>query len=117
MVEWILYTINVEIFDCSTEAWEGKVISRGMRRHQNDKCFNCDRIEHLRRDFRQGILEIMSPLGMTKIEGLKLLDYVKVVVNTDNGPRNREQQMTNKETRYQSGNSLGDLLQHLPGQM
>ena len=55
MDEWILHTMNVEIFDYNTEAWVKEEISKGIRRHQNDKCFNCGRIGHMRRDCRQGI--------------------------------------------------------------
>ena len=47
--------MNIETFDYNTESWAGEAVSKGMRRHQNAKCFNCDRIEHLRRDYRQGI--------------------------------------------------------------
>ena len=53
--EWILYTMNVETLDYSTEACVGEEISNGIRRHQNAKCFNCGRIEHLRRDCKQEI--------------------------------------------------------------
>ena len=55
MVELILHTVNVELFDYNTEAWVGEALSKGMKRHQNAKCFNCGRIGHLRRDCRQGI--------------------------------------------------------------
>ena len=47
--EWILHTMKVETFEYSTEAWVGEAIYNDMRRHQNDKCFNCGRIGHLRR--------------------------------------------------------------------
>ena len=53
--KWILHTINVETFDSSMKAWVGEAISNGIRGHQNDKCFICDRIGHLKMDCRQGI--------------------------------------------------------------
>ena len=66
MNEWILHTINVETFDYSTEAWVGEAIFNGMRRHQNTKCFNCDRTGHLRRDYRQGISRNNASSGNVK---------------------------------------------------
>ena len=53
--EWILHIRKVETFNYSTEAWVGEVISSGMRKNQNAKCFNCVRIRHLRMNCRQGI--------------------------------------------------------------
>ena len=53
--EWNLHAMNVEMFDYSTEAWVGEVISNGMRRYQNAKCFHCGRTGYLRSDYRQGI--------------------------------------------------------------
>ena len=55
MDEWILHTMKVETFDYNTKTLVGETISKGMRRHQNAKCFNCGRIGYLRRDCRQGI--------------------------------------------------------------
>ena len=69
-----------------------------MRRHQNAKCFNCGRIGHLRGIVDKEFLEIMSLLGMTKIEGLKLLDYVEDVSKADIRPMNIDQQKTDKAT-------------------
>ena len=46
---------DIETFDYNTEAWKEEAISKGMRRHQNAKIFNCGRIGHLRRDCREGI--------------------------------------------------------------
>ena len=42
----------------------------------------------------------MSPLGMTNIGGLNLLDNVEDVAKADNGPINADQQKTNKATYY-----------------
>ena len=55
MNEYILHTMTIEIFEYNTKPWVGEAISKGMRRHQNAKCFNCGRIGHLRRDCRRGI--------------------------------------------------------------
>ena len=55
MDEWILQKANIESFDYNIETWIGETIFTGMRRHQNAKCFNCGRMEHLRRNGRQGI--------------------------------------------------------------
>ena len=41
-------------------------------------------------------LEIMSPLGMAKIEGLKFLNYVGDVAKADIGPMNIDEQKTDK---------------------
>ena len=54
--EWTLCTMNAETFDYDTEAWVGETISKGRRRHQDVKCFNCDRIEHLRRDIDKAFI-------------------------------------------------------------
>ena len=51
----MLHTMNIEKFGYNTECWVGEEISKGRRRHQNAKYFNCDRIGHLRKDCRQGI--------------------------------------------------------------
>ena len=48
----------------------------------------------------KAFLEIIYPLGMTKIEGLNLLDYVENVEKDDIGTRNVDQQGTNKATHY-----------------
>ena len=66
MDEWILHTANVESFDYNTEAWVEEAISKGMKRHPNAKCFNCGRIGHLRRDYRQGIPINNVPSGNDK---------------------------------------------------
>ena len=55
IAKWILNTKDIETFDYNTEAWVGETISKGMRKHQNAKCFNCDRIGYLKRDYRQRI--------------------------------------------------------------
>ena len=47
--------MKVELFDYNTEAWVGETISKGMRRHQNARWFNRDRIGHMRWDCIQGI--------------------------------------------------------------
>ena len=83
--EWILHIRNVETFNHSTEAWVGEVISNGMRKNQNAKCFNCVRIGHLRRDCRQGIPRNNVSSGNG---GLSLLEYVGVVAKADIGPVN-----------------------------
>ena len=44
----------------------------------------------------KAFLEIMFPLGMTKIEGLSLLDYVEGEAKADIGPMNIDQQETDK---------------------
>ena len=46
--EWILLTVNIEAFNYNTEACVEEAISKGMKRHQNAKCFNCGRIGHLK---------------------------------------------------------------------
>ena len=45
-------------------------------------------------------LEIMSPLGMAKIDCLNLLYYVGDVAKGDIGPINVDQQKTGKATQY-----------------
>ena len=40
----------------------------------------------------------MSPLGMAKIKGINLLDYVEGVAKADIGPMNTDQQKTDKAT-------------------
>ena len=45
MDEWILNTMNVETFDYNIEVYVGEAISKGMRRNQNAKCFNCGGID------------------------------------------------------------------------
>ena len=45
-------------------------------------------------------LGIMSPLKMTKIEGLKLLYYVENVAKANIVPTNIDQQKTNKTACY-----------------
>ena len=50
-----MHTMNIETFDYNTESWVGKAISKGMRKYQNAKKFNCGRIGHLRQNCRQGI--------------------------------------------------------------
>ena len=49
MDEWILHTDNVESFDYNSEALVGEAISKGMKRHQKTKCFNCGKIGHQRK--------------------------------------------------------------------
>ena len=61
VVELILHTVNVELFDYNTEAWVGEALSKGMKIHKNVRCFNCGGIGHLRSNCRQAI-----PLVMTK---------------------------------------------------
>ena len=53
--KWILHTMSIETFDYNTKAWIRKAISKGMRRHQNAKYFNCSKIRYLRSNCRQGI--------------------------------------------------------------
>ena len=50
-----MHTMNVETFNENTGFWVELVISKGIKRHQNAKCFNCGRIVHLRRNCRQRI--------------------------------------------------------------
>ena len=45
-------------------------------------------------------LEIMSLLGMAKIEYFNLLNYVENVANAYFGPMNVDQQNTDKATQY-----------------
>lgn len=47
--ERIYHRVNSETFDCNTKAGEGKEIFKGMKKLQNNKCFNASRIVHLRR--------------------------------------------------------------------
>ena len=56
MDEWILHTMNIEKFENNTEYWVREAISKGMRRYQNAKYFNCVRMGHLRRDCGPGIM-------------------------------------------------------------
>ena len=37
------------------DSWIGEVISRGLKKNRNVKCFNCDKHEHLKGDFKQDI--------------------------------------------------------------
>ena len=53
--KWNLHTVNVESFDYNTESWVGEVISKGVKRHQNTKCFDCGRRGQLRNDCQQDI--------------------------------------------------------------
>ena len=89
--EWILHTPNAESFDYNTEAWVREAISKGMKRHQNAKCFNSSGIGHLRRDCRQGISGNNISSGNDKIEGLNLLDYVEDASKANIEPINVDQ--------------------------
>ena len=53
--EWVLHTLDVDTFDYGTEAWVEEAISNGKRRHQNTKCFNCDKMGHMKRNCKQRI--------------------------------------------------------------
>ena len=98
MDEWILHTMDIEIFDYNTESWVVEAISRGMRRRQNAKCFNCGGIGHLRRDYRRGISRNNISSWMARIGGLSLQVYVEGVVKANIGPINADQQKTGKAT-------------------
>ena len=58
--------------------------------------FFCGGIGHVRRDCRQEIPEIISPLGMAKIGGFSLQVYVEGVAKADIGPMNADKQNTDK---------------------
>ena len=77
MDEWIPHPVIVEFFDYNTESWVREVISKGMKRHQNAKYFNCARIGHLKGIIGRLFLEFL--LGMTQIESSKLLYYAEDV--------------------------------------
>ena len=98
--EWILQTINIESFEYITKSCVGEAISKGMKRRQNDKYFNCCRIGHLRRDCRQEFLGIIFLLGMPRIGGLSLQVYVEGVTKANTGPMNADQQKIDKATQY-----------------
>ena len=100
MDKWILHTMSIETFDYNMDSWAGEAISKGMKRHQNGKCFNCSRIGHLRRDCRQGIPRNNHSSGNNKIRRTHRQVYVEDVAKADIGPMNTDQQKTNKATQY-----------------
>ena len=53
-------------------SWEEEAISKGMMRHQNAKCSNCGKIEHLIKDYRQGIPGNNVSSGNVKIKTYQL---------------------------------------------
>lgn len=55
MHEWIQHTMNFQTFNYDDESWVGEAISKAMREHQTAKCFNCGKLENLKRDCRQKI--------------------------------------------------------------
>ena len=55
MNEWIQHMMTVGTFGYNDESWVEEAISKAMRRHQTAKCFNCGKLGHLKRDYRQGI--------------------------------------------------------------
>ena len=51
--EWIRVTLSIESHNHNDNgAWLGEVISRGLKKNQNARCFNCGKQGHLKRDFR-----------------------------------------------------------------
>ena len=60
---WVLHKMNVETLDYGTEVWVGETIFNSKRKHQNTKCFNCGRMGHLRRDYKQWIPRNNSSSG------------------------------------------------------
>ena len=96
MDEWILHTMKVETFDYNTKTLVGETLSKGMRRHQNAKSFNCGRIGYLRRDCRQGIPQNKVSSGNGKIR--RSYHSVGDVAKTDIGAVNVDQQKTDKAT-------------------
>lgn len=113
MDSWILHTMNIETFDYNIESWVGEAISKGMRRHQNAKCFNSDRLEYLRRDnyCRQWVPRNNISSGNGKNRRLSLQVYVEGLSKADIGPMNTEQQKTDKTTWYHREKTLKGLSQ------
>ena len=58
----------------------------------------------------------MFPLGMTKIDGLNLLDYVEDVAKADTESMNADQQKTNNATHYHQETTCA-ASHRPPGQM
>ena len=89
--------MNIETFNYNIESWVGEAMSKGMRRHQNVKCFNCGRIEHLKRNCRQGIPRNNVFSGKGKMNVNKLLDYAEGVAKTNIRPMNADQQRQTRQ--------------------
>ena len=54
MEEWIQDKINIELIE-HDDTWIGEVISRGLKKSSNVKCFNHGKQDPLKRDCRQDI--------------------------------------------------------------
>ena len=91
--EWIWDTITVESH-YPDDAWLGEVMSRGLKRNRNARCFHCSKQSHLKRDCTQSILRnyILSNTIPTELPAF--LDYAQGVAKA--GPRlmNVDQQGT-----------------------
>ena len=86
-----MHTVNVESFDYNIEAWVGEAISKGMKRHQNAKGYDCGSKGQLRSDCKEDIPRNNVSSGNNKIEGLSLLDYVEDAAKANTGPMNVDQ--------------------------
>lgn len=122
MEEWVLYTTNIEYDNPETgtwvgdtiskgwkrheddkwpnrdkiQTWVGELISRNCKRHQNSRCFNGGRIGHLSRNYKQSIPRNNASTGMLPTEILSLLVSTRSVAKADTGPRKAVQPQTDK---------------------
>lgn len=53
--EWIQHAVKTESLNYGEKIWREEAISKGLKGHQDVKCFNCDKSGHLRRSCRQGV--------------------------------------------------------------
>ena len=100
MEEWIQHTMNIETFSYNDESWVGEAISKVMRRHQITRCFNCGKLEHLKRDCRQRNSRNNISSGKDKNRRPQPSGICRRCSKADIGPTNAGQQQTDKATRY-----------------
>ena len=91
--------MTTETFYYNTESWVGGTISSGMSWYQIPISFNCCRIAHLRKDYDEAFLKIMSSLEMPNRKNVSVFLIIEDVTKTITEPMNVDQQKTDKTTR------------------